>query len=425
MRRLWPARRIFGAALSALPLPAIAIDWTGGFVLTSIEHRDTRHSSLDPDGFLAISAGVRRAIAVVEGEQESFTYRLRAELASPETAASESVRSVHVQELNRVFRLSEAQTLSIGKRLYSLDQTFVGQPLGFFQKQTDFLDPADASSKAEGIPMVVYQWVDDRNSLTAIYAGASARNSVNDDRNSGQALLRFGREFPSASASVVLRKAAGESIGWGGTFSLTLGDQVSAYGSAFTTRGSSKPVPAAAVLSPAGMLYPDLSSAIGPFRAGSGRQFPRVALGFTLTPRELPKIQVELCYDSRGLSKSEYRQLLDSVHSYRSLAQSASSLAPLARANLAFEATALVPKGIRRTYLSLNADHSWRAWSATVGAYVGLEDGSGVYYSSVSYAISQLISASVNLTAFAGSADGERGLNPVRRFASVRLKYAF
>jgi hypothetical protein len=324
-----------------------------------------------------------------------------------------------LQELNRVFQVNENLNLSIGKRLYSLDQSYIGQPLGFFQKQVDLSDPTDSAGRSEGLPMAVLSWADEKTSLTAVYSNDFKSDQDGFNRGLRQWLLRYGYEMPNASISLVVRDATGESIGYGGTFSATLAEYASVYGSFYNARGTLRPTLNAA-LAPIPAVQP-LADLVASSRRNDGKVYPRASLGVIYTPRGLPKVQLELIYDRRGLADARFDRTVSLLHYYREQMNAQ----PLALANLAAVSSLLHSQGARRKYASLNADHTIDEWSFAGGIYSSFADKSGSAYASFGYEFRKNLSMSFSAVRTFGSQDTEFRLSPVGAVYSLRLKYSF
>ena len=54
-------------------------DWTGGFVLGAQERTILQDTPLNRDNFLGIAGSGTRAVALFEGRQQDFTWRVRTE----------------------------------------------------------------------------------------------------------------------------------------------------------------------------------------------------------------------------------------------------------------------------------------------------------------------------------------------------------
>ncbi|MFL6631727.1 MAG: hypothetical protein ACJ8HJ_05360 [Massilia sp.] len=422
MRHARHALGVFVIAVSAAaPVAAVAADdWLGGFVMG--DHVDTtpRTDAVNRDNFLGIADRSSSVALLLEGAFQGTTFRVRSQVSDTSGAQPATKKKVVLQELARTFQLDENVTLSVGKRLFSLDQSYVGQPLGFFQKQVDLSDPTDSAGRAEGLPMAVLSWANETTSLTGIYSDDFGVAPDGYNRGIRQWLVRYGYEMPNASLSLVVRRASSESLGFGGTFSATLADYASVYGSFYTARGTARPVLAQSIVDhPRVATNP--STLVGSFRADDDVAYPRAAVGFIVTPRDLPKLQVEYIHDRRGQSDAQFGKTIGLLH----YLDSQPGPVGLVGANKAAIASILQTRGARRRYLSVNVDHTIDAFSAGAGVYASLADRSGTAYASAGYLIGSHTSLSLSAVRMYGRHDTEFALSPVASVVSVRLKYTF
>ncbi|WP_426171220.1 hypothetical protein [Pseudoduganella sp. R-34] len=346
-------------------------DWTGGFVLGAQERTILQNTPLNRDNFLGIAGSGTRAVALFEGRQQDFTWRLRTEALRTDLDGTRG--KAVLQELNRVFDLGAGASLSLGKRLYALDPSYINQPLGFLQKRTDLSDPLDTLGNSEGIPMAVLSWSGARASAAALHA-REAGGRV-------QTILKFGYEFDAISAGMVLRRAHGEHAGIGATISAAPADALSWYASAY--------------------------------RAGGAARYTRATAGLVLTPAALPKLQLEYAYNGRGMPDGEFEVLQQ---------QAQSSLPPYVLATLASRLPSL---GARQHYASLTISKAAGAWDAGGGMYLGLDDSSRVWHGQVDYAFSARTHLMLSAMRQQGKNGSERALSPVKETLALRLRHAF
>lgn len=427
-RRFWrKALLVVGAALVFLGFNSHAEEsgqsWHGGSVQLESDISALRTTRLNRGNFLKMADQSGRAAFLVEGVSDGFSYRVRADEIVERNDGVNSHSDFTLQELNKSFQLSESTSLSVGKRIYSLDQSYIGQPLGFFQKQTDLTDPTDSRGLSEGIPMIALSWVGTSAFATAIYSNDIGVREDGYNRGLKQWVLRFGYQFKDADIAVLLRRVDGESTGIGGTGSWAISDDLNIYGSFYTARGTKQPVPWAVLGGPFRFVG-TTDEAIGSGRANNDIWYPRIAIGSVFTPRNLPKVQVELIYDRRGLSDPEYQRYIKMIQFHESGYQRGFPEG-LVGANLGFDAQVLTSKGIRRKYLSISSDYAIESVSFNGGVYIGLEDWSSVYYLSAIKSLSKNTSILFSGTLFRGPENSERRLLPIDHMFSVVFKWQF
>ncbi len=346
-------------------------DWTGGFVLGAQERTILQDTPLNRDNFLGIAGSGTRAVALFEGRQHEITWRVRTEALNTDLDGTRG--KAVLQELNRAFDLGDGASLSLGKRLYALDPSYINQPLGFLQKRTDLSDPLDTLGNSEGIPMAVLSWSGKRASAAALHARQAGKRV--------QTILKFAYEFDAISAGMVLRKAHGEHAGVGATLSAAPADALSWYASAY--------------------------------RAGGASRYTRATAGIVLTPAWLPKLQFEYSYNGQGMADEEYETLRQ---------QAQAKLPPHVLATLAGRLPSL---GARQHYASLTVSKAAGAWDVGAGVYLGLDDSSRVWHGQADYALSARTHLMFSAMRQQGKDGSERALSPVRETLALRLRHAF
>ena len=362
------------ATIAGAPAAA-SEDWHGGFLLAAQERTVLQDTPLNPGNFLGIREHATRLAALAEGSQHGFTWRVRAE------ALSGSGGRLSLQELNRVFQFGEGLSLSLGKRLYALDPSYINQPLGFLQKRTDLSDPLDALGNAEGVPMAVLGWSGARASAAALHARESGGRV--------QSLLKLGYEFDAVGASVLLRRPHGGPAGVGVTVAGTATDAVSWYLSAYRARG-----------------VDGYSSATA---------------GVVYTPEGWPKVQIEYAYDGLGLSETRYAALRQGIDA----AMSAGLPQAVLRSAQAKFAARLQGQGARQHYASLTLSRTLGAWEVGGGIYAGLDDSSRVWHGQLDYAMTQRTRLMLSAVWQQGAEGSERELSPVGAVLAARIRWAY
>jgi hypothetical protein len=374
-----------------------APDHTGGFVLADLQRSSVRGANV-----AQIAERKFNLVGLAEGRIKDVSWRLRGELERTEAPGHQSHASLRLQELNRVFDLGAGTTLSVGKRIYSIDQAYANQPLGFFQTRTDLADPTDSLAMSEGLPMAVLSWVGQRASIAALYSKDKSSHADGLNRGIEQSVLKFGYEFDGVSSAVILRRAGGESNGVGATVSATAGAAWSYYGSYYQARGTERPIlPTLAGMS----VAPNSVQVPGSWRSDDGVRYPRAAVGLVYSERAWPKLQVEFSHDRRGLSDTQYASLVANP------------------VQLAAASSMLTAQGVRRNYVDVNLSHAADGWEVNGGVYAGMADWSRICYASIQYAPSSRSSVMLSAIAQSGSRQSERALSPLASRLAIRYLY--
>ncbi|MBJ7310470.1 hypothetical protein ACFOLJ_24465 [Rugamonas sp. CCM 8940] len=402
-------------------------NWLGGFALLGRERTVLNATPLNQANFLDLAEHKTELAGLLEVRFQQFSWRARVETTHSDVAGQGQHTAFTLQELNRVFQLNDAVTLSLGKRLYALDPSYVNQPLGFFQKRSDLSDPLDSLGQSEGMPMAVLSWTGASASVAALYSRDARRHADGYNRGVEQSLLKFGYEFPQLSASIVLRRASGEANGVGASLSGAVGETLSWYGSAYSARGSQRPI-VAGLLDADARLNPNTGAsgeagqgAYASLRANDGRRYHRATVGLVWTLPDLPKLQLEYAYDGRGLSDAQFGRLLALAKANRQ-----SALPPQAIGGLQAQlAQLLVSQGARRRYLSVSLAQTVGEWELGGGVYLGQEDRSRVWHGTADYHFDTRTTLMISALHQAGAADSERALSPLGSSLALRLRRLF
>lgn len=391
-------------------------DWVGGFVLGGQEAVHLQTTPLNIDNFLGIPTRKTTLATLLEGRCHDITWRTRVEVRHTDIDGDHTGFTATVQEVNRVFALSPGVTLSAGKRLYALDPGFVNQPLGFLQKRTDLSDPLDTLGQSEGLPMAVLSWTGARANAAAIYSKDARRHADGYNRGVEQAIVKLGYEFDQLSASVLLRRADGESRGAGMALSGAAGDSLSWYGSAYTALGTQRPI-LPSLLTPA----VDSDAGPGPWRADDGRRYTRATVGLTWAFDSLPKLQMEYAYDGRGLSDGQYAAMQALIARDGEM-----PLPDAARKGMQAQvAQMLTSQGARRRYLSVTLGQTVGGWEFGGGVYVGQDDRSKVWHGTADYHYSNRVTLMLSVLRQTGAALSERVESPLGGDVAARLRWMF
>lgn len=382
----------------------------------------SQDSLLRQDQYYHVPERINDISALLESEWAGVVWRVRGQQLTQsgnDSANSAAHGKLTLTQAYKKFTSSDqSTTLSIGKRNYALDQTFIGQPLAFLQKSTDLGDPNDSQGKMEGIPMVALSWAGSQSSVVAIYSDDT--HSVRDGYNSGirQKIVKFGYEFSQASLALLLRQATGESTGLGATASATVSDAVTLYGSYYRGKGTLMPI-----LGPlsGAQIEPTAIPLWRSYRIDNGVAYPRFTLGATITPPNWPQIQVEYISDTRGLNDAQFSHLMQMIDTNEGANTHDLALA-LRRAMIA---TGLPSSGLRQHYGALNIVHSDESLSAAVGVYQCLDDASRLWYGSLNKRWNKHWSTAASMSHAQGKTNSERGLALVGTVWSLHGQRSF
>jgi hypothetical protein len=400
-------------------------DWYGGFLLAGQQQNGLAATPLNQQNFLGIASHTSELAALLEGSYQGVSWRTRLDEQWSEVPGQDGhprQGSARLQELNKLLPLGQDVTLSLGKRLYSLDPAYFNQPLGFFQKRTDLGDPLDSLGQSEGLPMAVLSWTGAKASAAALYSRDAKNAADGYNRGVEQALLKLGYEFGTLSANAILRRASGETQGKGGSISGAWGNTLAYYASYYSAQGTQRPILDS--LLPGYVPGPGQFPVLGFFRSNDGQRYQRASLGLVLTPEHLPKLQLEYSYDGRGLSDAQYASLLAQMQA-NSASQNPALPLIVQQARQATLAQLFIPQGLRRRYVSAMLATEGEQWNASAGLYWGVEDSGKVWYANAEYKLNPRLSLLFSGMLQQGPADSERSLSPVSSSLAARARLAF
>lgn len=409
-------RWIFALVLVSLQGQATMEGSLGGRFIETLTARRVSSGPVNPDNVLGQPQKSWDSALALSGDLASITFRARANQTFNYHPDSQPDSEFKINELNRIFYLSDDWRLSVGKRLMTFDMSYVNQPLGFLQKRTDLTDMLDSNARAEGLPMVTLTRLWDNDALTLIYSDDFTAQPDGFNRGLRQWLLNYRHEMDNASLSLLARHASDERFGTGMTGSMVLTPALQVYFSGYVARGTARPI--------LGYLtgkQGDDSHRLNSWRENDGRLYPRLATGLGYTTTSQYSFIAEYDYDRRGLSSSQW-------HHYQQQIASDSYMPNAGRHLQAQDAAQLQTLGTRQHYLYLSASRQFDQLLIGLATYTALEDGTTTLIPSISYDVSAHLKLSLKasiITTPGNQVDAEGQLIPFSRSVSAQLFYFF
>ncbi|HYI39560.1 MAG TPA: hypothetical protein VE053_04490 [Allosphingosinicella sp.] len=419
--RLWLSAFVgLGLGLSH-PLQAAAKDIPfGGFVFIEAARFDARDSLVNPNDLFRLSSDQLETAILVEGDIEGFSWRLRGE-AIGDVAHWPERKKIRVQELAYQRKLSERWSFSIGKQERSWDSGLAFRPLGFFRTRPDIRDPTDREGRQQGLPLISATYIGDQ--FTAeIVASDDVFGDLDEEIEARQWAGRVSGQIGKMDASLVVRQAAGQRPGIGGSLTYAMG-AIELHGDAYLgpgrrmrrhrglVGGEAEEVP--------GDLYPSDPSFID--RGGGSTTLDSV-VGITWTPIAEFAVTAEYIHQGGGLSDERWTAYLDLIATHRAALDT--GFRGLAIANLAYDLSVL--RGtVRKDYLYVRSSGFWHGFTMSGLAFVGLADGGGILTGALTRTVGQKIEAQLAITAFVGGSKSEFGLVPFGTVARLSLRRPF
>lgn len=391
----------------------------GGFVFLEATHSEAKGTPVNPDDLFDLSSDNFEAALLFEGDAGGLSWRVRAE-AVGDVADWPERKRLRIQELAYQWRAGERWAFSIGKQERSWDSGLAFRPLGFFRTRPDLRDITDQEGRQAGLPLVSATYIGDRFTAEAVVSD-DVFGDVASDIEARQWAARISGQLGKLDASIVVRQAAGQRPGVGGSATYAAGAVELHADAYFGPRRRSRAHRGLVgngedVL---GGLYPS-----DPFfldRGGRGTVLNSV-VGATWGPSRNFSLSAEYIHQGGGLLGRRWSAYLDFVA--RDRAALNTSAPGLAIANLAYD-LGVLRGSVRKDYLFARAAGSWKGFGMSGTAFTGLADAGTILTGAISRRIGKKTDVSLTVTTFVGSSRSEFGLVPFGTISSLSLRRAF
>lgn len=396
----------------------------GGFVFLEATHRDARSTDVNPGDLFDLSSKTFEAAVIVEGPAFGFTWRARGELIGTEDRWPQRTR-VRLQELSYQRRIGQRWSVSIGKQERSWDAGVSFRPLGFFRTQPNLSDPFDSEGRQEGLSLISVIYVGEAI-ITEAVVSDDVFGDIDDDVEARQWAARVSRQFGKIDASLVVRQAAGQSIGVGGSASYSAGAvelHADAYVGPRGRRRGHRALSGSGQVVPDDKIVDDLFPS-DPFildRGGGGTVLNSV-VGITWAPSSDLRVNAEYIHRGGGLSGRKWSSYLDLVAGHRAALDTPSR--GLAIANLSYD-IGVLRGSVRKDYLYVQGSVTLGKLSLSASTIAGLADGSATLIASATHRFGQRAAAVFSAVSFIGSRTSEYGLLPFGTIVSLSLRRSF
>ncbi|MFO7277667.1 MAG: hypothetical protein DIU56_011575 [Pseudomonadota bacterium] len=425
-RRIAP---VAAAGVAALQCAAAHAE-IGGFVLPLYSATKVRESPVNPGNFLGQARSSAQLAAGLHGEMGALSWRASVRHSRAWNGDREHrTTDVSLQELSASFALSDRVTLIAGKRILAWDVAFSSTPLGFFQKTPDLTDVTDRLERAEGLPLVALGFIGRELDLTLVYSDDSRHRSDGFNRGLRQLAANLTWTRPRASYSFVVQKPHDQRAGFGLAASVTLRDDLTAHVSAFTRRGTRRPI-SLRVLERE--LVFDTVDPNGSWRLREDERYDHWVVGTSWVGASGTSVTLEWSHDDAGLDHAQWGfwKALVAFHAAGPAEDAAPGMLEgvppdLAAVNLAYDAKSLLPRGARRDYLFVRV--AWPVGTASLSALArtGIADGSTFVNLSAGREFGRRVTAEISLSMHLGRKGTELSFLPSEGSLQAWLKYAF
>lgn len=396
----------------------------GGFVFLEATRLNARSTDVNPGNLFGLSANTFEAAVVVEGTTSGFTWRARGESIGSGDRFPKRTR-VRLKELSYQRRIGQRWSISVGKQERSWDAGVAFRPLGFFRTQPNLSDPFDSEGRQEGLPLISVIYVGDAFIAEAVVSD-DVFGDIDDDIEARQWAARVSRQFGKIDASLVVRQAAGQSPGVGGSVSYSAGAvelHADAYVGPHGRQRAHRALSGSDRVVPNGEISDDLFTS-DPFildRGGRGTVVNGV-VGVTWAPSSDLSLRAEYVHRGGGLSGRKWSSYLDLVAGHRASLDTSSR--SLAITNLSYD-IGVLRGSVRKDYLYVQGSVTLGKLSLSASTIAGLADGSATLIASATHRFGQRAAAVFSAVGFIGSRMSEYGLLPFGTIVSLSLRRSF
>ena len=305
--------------------------------------------------------------------------------------------------------------VSLGRRIIRQGTGYIARPTSLLEGYVQRQDPEDHWGELLGSDMLFLQWFQEASTLSFAITD-SDKNLYPRERP--DAILRYETLLGNADFALV---TGFPDPTFGLAYSNVFGKGLELHADILTQRGTKRAYHRVTQASSEPTLYTDYPY-LSPWEE-SGRFFLYSVLGgqYSLGAAQ---IIFEWLHDSRGLSRSQFKQWSRLSQYHRQIFDTQPALRSAAQANLLWDLNTLTTQGNSRDYLFLRIGKNTGALQPAMNLLVNAQDQSYVLSPEIRYLKDHLaIETSVQIAHGAG--DTEFGSVPQQNIFIVQLRYQF
>ncbi len=325
-------------------------------------------------------------------------------LSSPDYAYS-------LREFSFNYSLSDDWDVTIGKKILKWGTGYAFNPTGVVEPQRSPSDPSDRLGENEGLDLATIDYFTGESSLTFVYVNQSGIESGKWHWGSQQFALRAYTFLSGLDLSFVAHYREGDRLELGANWSYVVGNNLELHGEFLGKRGSSNLYHEIIGTDDSHQIFSSY-----PYTAmygNSGRTFYKLLVGGQFTFGNGINIAVEYYHDEEGLSGLQWNRWMNYVKFQsdiqRGLVHISPDLVGASRNNLLWALYTLSPRGAMRDYLFGREYWGSDPWGIELIQFVNAYDLSAVIIPTISYRISENLSAYGRLSLFTGRSGSEFG----------------
>ena len=309
------------------------------------------------------------------------------------------------------YSLSDELDLTIGKKILKWGTGYAFNPTGVVEPQRSPSDPSDRLGQNEGSKLVALNLFSGRSSITLVYVNDATIESWKWRFGVQEFAVRAYAFFNGLDLSLVGHYKESDRLEAGMNWSYVVGNSLELHGEFLGKKGSSA-------------LYHEIvatdndqqvfsSNPYLPLYEHSSQIFYKLLLGGQFTFENGINIAIEYYRNTEGLTTVEWKRWMNFVKFQNNVQQGkiplSSDLIGPSRYNLLWALQTLSPRGAMQDYSFCREYWSDEHWGLEFIQFVNVQDFSAVLIPTVSFRLSENLSAYTRLTLFSGKSDSEFG----------------
>jgi hypothetical protein len=341
------------------------------------------------------------------------------------TNLAKSNYSYSIRELSYDLSLTDNLDVTVGRKILKWGPGYAFNPTGVVEPQRSPSDPSDRLGQNVGRTLVSVNAFLGKSSLTLVYLNDAQFRSGNFNWGEHDYALRAYTFLNGIDLSGILHYRQGDRLEAGTNWSCVVGENLELHGEFLAKKGSST-------------LYHEILSsdnpeqifAADPYTARfdhSNDIFYKLLVGGQYTFENGVNVALEYYRNMEGLSKLEWNQWMKFVKFQNGIQQGSIPVPPEmigpSRYNLLWALRTLSPRGTMRDYLFGREYYSVDPWSFEFIQLMNAGDASVVIVPTVSYRISEYLSAYGRFTSFLGESESEYGALFTKYGISIGIQF--
>jgi hypothetical protein len=309
------------------------------------------------------------------------------------------------------YSLSDQVDITIGKKILKWGTGYAFNPTGVVEPQRSPSDPSDRLGQNEGSKLAAVDFFMGNNSLTFVYVNDSRVQSWQWHWGTQEFALRAYTFLSGLDLSLVGHYREGDRLELGTNWSYVVGDNLELHGEFLGKEGSSTLYHQAIATDDDQQIFSS-----HPYTAmynNSNRIFYKLLLGGQFTFDNGVNIAIEYYRNTEGLSGTQWKRWMKFVKFQSDIQRGLIPISPElvgpSRNNLLWALQTLSPRGAMQDYLFGREYFATGDWGIDLIQFMNAQDFSAVLVPTLSFKLSDNLSAYGRLSVFTGKNDSEFG----------------